>query len=279
MKRFLLFFLLLASYASQGMAQSEAMYVWRNDGHLTIIEKSEIDSIVHSHYDAENRYNDDWRTMKVYTKDNIYTIPIVVVDRMEVCLYSNMCPDSNHPHVIDLNLPSGTKWACCNVGARRPEEYGAFYAWGETIEKNEYTIGTYTNFNRLTHKWINVGTNITETVYDVAHVRMGGTWRMPTLLQLQELIDNCNHQWTTQNGVKGMLVTGPNDSRLFLPAAGFYRDADCTVTTLCGYYRSSSLYRSYNYGLAYGLHFSSNRWQMNQDFGHVDGCSVRSVCP
>lgn len=48
------------------------------------------------------------------------------------------CPDSHHPHLIDLGLPSGTKWACCNVGAQKPEDYGGYYAWGETAEKNSY---------------------------------------------------------------------------------------------------------------------------------------------
>ena len=55
------------------------------------------------------------------------------------------CPDNNHPHLIDLGLPSSTKWSCCNVGASKPEAYGGYYAWGETQEKSLYDYTTYKN--------------------------------------------------------------------------------------------------------------------------------------
>ena len=135
----------------------------------------------------------------------------------------------NHEYV-DLGLPSGTLWAKCNVGANNPEEYGDYFAWGETAPKEVYTWETY--------KWSN-GTNNTMTKYctnssfgtvdgktellpedDAAYVNWGSSWRMPTQEQCIELSNNCTWTWTTLNGVNGHLITGPNGNTMFLPAAG-----------------------------------------------------------
>ena len=137
-------------------------------------------------------------------------------------------PPDDHEWV-DLGLPSGTLWATCNVGATIPEEYGDYFAWGETESKEVYNWSTY--------KWCN-GSSTTLTKYctkssygtvdnkteldpedDAAYVNWGENWRMPTLVQQKELFDKCTWTWTTQNGVNGYLVTGPKNT-LFLPAAG-----------------------------------------------------------
>ena len=131
---------------------------------------------------------------------------------------------------VDLGLPSGTLWATCNVGASSPEEYGDYFAWGETAPKEIYSWVTY--------KWCN-GTNDTMTKYctdssfgtvdgktellpedDAAYVNWGSSWRMPTKEQCMELSNNCTWTWTTLKGVNGQLVTGPNGNTMFLPAAG-----------------------------------------------------------
>ena len=187
------------------------------------------------------------------------------------------CPDSHHPHAIDLGLPSGTKWACCNVGAKSPEGYGGYYAWGETSEKSEYTWQNYAYYNSSTDEYVNIGSNIAGTVYDVAHVRMGGSWRMPTLEQQRELINNCTRQWTTQNGVNGTLVTGPNGGQIFLPAAGFRWDDGLGDAGEGGCCWSSSLSASYG-GYACSLGFLSGCWGWYGD-DRSGGRSVRAVCP
>ena len=130
------------------------------------------------------------------------------------------CPDDNHPHLIDLGLPSGTKWACCNVGASSPEGYGGYYAWGETEEKSEYTEGTYVHYDFNIWNYINIGSDISGTKYDVAHVKWGGDWHMPTLAQIQELLDYTNADYTYLNGVAGKIFTGSNGNTIFLPFAG-----------------------------------------------------------
>lgn len=111
------------------------------------------------------------------------------------------CPDNNHPHMIDLGLPSGTKWACCNVGANAPEEYGNYYAWGETQPKSVYGWSTYQygyyNYDGDYSHLVNIGSDIAGTGYDAATANWGAPWRMPSKAQCDELINNTTSVWTT----------------------------------------------------------------------------------
>ncbi len=187
------------------------------------------------------------------------------------------CPDNNHPHLIDLGLPSGTKWACCNVGSVTPEEYGGHYAWGEIEEKNYYSWGTYEYCNGSYKTCFYLGEDIAGTQYDVAHVKWGDPWRMPSVEQIDELIDNCSREWATQNGVNGTLVTGPNSATIFIPAAGYRtHDFGHNAEGMYGLYWSSSLYPGGSGGDAYILEFSSERWSHYDDYRY-NGNSVRAV--
>ena len=94
------------------------------------------------------------------------------------------CPDDNHPHAIDLGLPSGTLWACCNVGADKPESYGGYYAWGETEEKTTYNLSEYLYYQN--GSYLNLGSEIAGSSYDVAHVMWGGSWMMASKAQQDE---------------------------------------------------------------------------------------------
>ncbi len=172
---------------------------------------------------------------------------------------------------VDLGLPSGTLWATCNVGANAPEEYGDYFAWGETAP-NDYYDWEWSNY-----KWCN-GSERTMTKYctnsnygyngfvdnkteldpedDAAYVNWGPSWRMPTTEQQQELIDNCTSVWTTQNGVNGRLFTGSNGNTLFLPAAGS-RWESLNDAGSHGFHWSRTLYSSRPYN-AYLLDFGSD---------------------
>ena len=121
---------------------------------------------------------------------------------------------------VDLGLPSGTKWSDRNVGASKPEDYGGYYAWGETEEKEVYDWSTYIHCNGSDETCHDIGTDITGTDYDVAHTKWGGSWKMPNNNQIDELYRYCNPQQTTQNGVNGLLFTGLNGRTIFLPAGG-----------------------------------------------------------
>ena len=126
-----------------------------------------------------------------------------------------LCPDNNHPHVIDLGLPSGTKWACCNIGASEPSAFGNQYAWGETETKSKYTWETYIYCNGSKETCQDIGTNIAKTEYDVAHVKWGGNYQIPSVDDIKELIDNCTKRSVTYEGI---YYTGPNGNTIFVPS-------------------------------------------------------------
>ena len=155
---------------------------------------------------------------------------------------------------VDLGLPSGLKWATCNVGANNPEDYGNYYEWGETATKSEYTSDnslTYAlDISELQAQGIIDGNKNLTPQHDAATVNWGGTWRMPTHDEQEELLSECTWKWTTQNGVNGYRVTGSNGNSIFLPAAG---------------YRSgSSLYRAGEYG----QYWSSTPLESNSDYAY-----------
>ena len=157
------------------------------------------------------------------------------------------------PEAVDLGLPSGLKWASFNLGASKPQEFGYYYAWGETEPKDDYSWPTY--------KWGKDG-SLTKYCYngrdgydgfkdnkvflevmdDAASVALGGKWRMPTSEEQQELMNMCSWKWTTMDGVEGRKVTGPNGNSIFFPAAksrrgtGFYN-----YPRPNGFYWSSSI--------------------------------------
>ena len=184
------------------------------------------------------------------------------------------CPDNNHPHMIDLGLPSGTKWACCNVGASAPEQYGGYYAWGETSEKSVYDLDTYQYYSN--GNWVNIGSNISGTPYDVAYVRWGAPWCMPSKAQCDELRANTTSVWTTMNGVYGRKFIGSNGGTIFLPAAGHRWDSDFVDVGGNGHYWSSSLYES-TPSLAWYLYFYSGGVNVGNGFFRFYGFSVRPV--
>lgn len=123
--------------------------------------------------------------------------------------------------VVDLGL--SVYWASCNLGAEKPEEFGNYYAWGETKPKSSYTKDNYSYYNASTALYTDIGNDISGTQYDAATVNLGSDWRMPTKDEMQELIDNCIWEWTQINGINGYKATSKiNNNSIFLPAAGYY---------------------------------------------------------
>lgn len=136
---------------------------------------------------------------------------------------------------VDLGL--SVKWASCNLGASRPEKYGSYYAWGETRTKWYYDWETYKwcvrVFDRLTKYNFNVHygrvdkIQTLEAADDAARVKLGGKWRMPTVAELRELMEECAWEQTVLNKVRGYKVSGKKpgytDKWIFLPFAGSRR--------------------------------------------------------
>jgi hypothetical protein len=161
----------------------------------------------------------------------------------------------NGHEYVDLGLPSGTKWATCNVGASKPEEYGDYFAWGETRTKTTYDWRTYRycngDYDKLTKycSKSDFGSNgFTDNLTtlqpsdDAAIASWGVGWRMPTREELDELITNCTVTSTAQNGINGLLFTSNiNGNSIFLPAAGYRYGYGLNESGSRGYYWSSSL--------------------------------------
>ena len=141
--------------------------------------------------------------------------------------YEHSIYDPLSPEYVDLSTPVGQEvdlgltvnWANHNVGADASHKYGGYYAWGETKMKHEYTEDNY--LYRSGYSYDNIGSNISGTSYDVAHVRWKNGWRMPTRDEMAELYRECTWKSTTVNGVDGQLITGPNGNSIFLPEAGY----------------------------------------------------------
>ncbi len=199
--------------------------------------------------------------------------------------------DEHENDYVDLGLPSGTLWATMNVGANSPEDYGDYFAWGETTPKDVYGWSTY--------KWC-MGSYTTMTKYctesnygyngfvdnkteldpedDAAYVNWGPEWRMPSLEQIQELKNNCTTEWTTVNGVNGRLFTSNiNGASLFLPAAGCRWYSELYDAGSSGGFWARSLVSSYPND-AYYLYFYSGNVGWNYDwYSRFVGQSVRAV--
>ena len=189
-----------------------------------------------------------------------------------------ICPDEHHPHLINLGLPSGTLWACCNVDTEHPENqsptnYGGYYAWGETEVKDNYSESTYEFYKN--GSYVKLGSDIAGTQYDVAHVKWGGEWKMPTKEQQDELRNNCTYEWTTMNGVNGGKFSGSNGGSIFLPAAGYRWDSELSRAGNFGYFWSSTLGEN-DENSAYILFFSSSDAGWGNG-GRFRGRSVRPV--
>lgn len=192
---------------------------------------------------------------------------------------------------IDLGL--SVKWATSNIGASKPEDYGEYYAWGEKNTKNNYTIDNYALFvESIDDLWdarvlnYDINHTILDMDDDVAHIKWGGGWRMPTREEFHELINNCFWLWTNQNGVNGYKVSskkvGFEENSIFLPAAGYY---DAIF--------SDSLYAKDTYGVYWSSSFQADVTPSVHSFlfhfgpkGRgiyhetcASGLSVRPVCP
>ena len=178
-----------------------------------------------------------------------------VIMLMTALLTVGCTPEENKDHdYVDLGLPSGTLWATCNVGADNPEDYGDYFAWGETQPKDTYNWSTYqycngssstlTKYcNNSSYGYNGFTDNLTTLLPedDAVTANWGADWRMPTKEEWQELYQNTTHTWTTQNGVNGRLFTASNGNSLFLPAAGYRNYSNLGNAGSYGYYWSSSL--------------------------------------
>ncbi len=176
---------------------------------------------------------------------------------------------------VDLGLPSGLKWATCNIGAPSPKISGSYFAWGETSPKSSYDERNGLTYGKSIYELKSAGiinsSGILELSHDAARINWGGKWRIPTRQEYQELKEKCKWTWI----INGYEVTGPNGRSIFLPAAGFrFANIPCGYTR--GYYWSSSAlsdkYNSWNFIL------DSNQYFLNKTSPLREcGLSIRPI--
>ena len=208
-------------------------------------------------------------------------------------------PEQSEHEYVDLGLPSGTLWATMNVGAKVPEEYGDYFAWGETKPKDNYDLDTYKWYNHDDRYYTKYNQDYSLGYYDesgnyvsvvapdgkteldpeddAAYINWGPSWRMPTHEQQRELVEQCTWTWTTRNGVYGRQGTGPNGNTIFFPAAGWVNDErslQCEGSYGCCW--SRTLYPIVS-DSAYILYFFSGSMSWNMPYARDVGCSVRAV--
>ena len=180
--------------------------------------------------------------VRAYATNEVGTSYGEEVSFTTLAAYSPATGSSNGYGYVDLGL--SVKWATCNVGATSPEEYGDYFAWGETTTKTEYTddnCPTYglSKSELQSQGYIDGEGNLTSQ-YDAATANWGGTWRMPTYAELNELNTQCTWEWINTNDFTGYKVTGPNGNSIFLPAAGYRYGSSLDCAGSYGYYRSST---------------------------------------
>ena len=199
----------------------------------------------------------------------------IILNGNRFCL---ACPDDAHPHLIDLGLPSGTKWACCNVGATAPEERGGYYAWGESTGKMVYDWSTYTHCDGDRHSCHDLGNNICGTQYDAAYLLWGAPWQMPSDVQVEELLTICSSEWTEVNGINGRKFTGPSGASIFLPAAGGCYSPFLFERNKGGYYWLG-MQNPIENNSAFFFYFNSEKAYWDDDCYRFYGYSIRPVTP
>ena len=228
--------------------------------------------------EAERKYKEEQVRLEKEKKEREAAAK---AEQEKQAFYNRTHGSKNGHEYVDLGLPSGIKWATCNVGANKPENGGKYFAWGETRE-TMYSDDNYpTNglsYSQLRSRgYIDSEGNL-KPQYDAARSNWGGSWRLPTYEEMEELEENCTWNWTTQGGKKGYKVTGPNGNSIFLPAAGYRYGSSLFDEGSYGGYWSSTPYGG-NYGdyLALELYFNDGDEYVIWGSYRFNGRSVRPV--
>lgn len=196
-----------------------------------------------------------------------------------------LCPDGNHPHAIDLGLPSGTLWSCCNLGAPSPGQTGGYYAWGETDIKQVYDEQHYSS--DFEHSYLgeyrkDLPEHIAGSLYDAATQKWGSSWHIPTPDQIYELLRYCKIEYNMEHeGTKGIVIVGPSGNSIFLPSTGTYYGARLSKLGEGGTYWSDAqrIPQKVETGAInpYGLEFSTTGSAFQRGVYLWAGSSIRPV--
>ena len=203
----------------------------------------------------------------------------------ETCPCCGQSLNTHYGHeFVDLGL--SVKWATCNIGAKTPEEYGDYFAWGETSPKSNYewyNLKYCNDNNGDSFSKYNISDNRTvlELNDDAAHVNWGGNWRMPTDSNFHELLDKCTLELTCMNNILGFKVTSKmNDKSIFFPFTEWHAATKWRDAGMHGYYWSSSL--DVSHGNCHSAMYLFIQTSFHNNTGPIcrrNGYLIRPVCP
>lgn len=204
-------------------------------------------------------------------------------DKEETIIINKQFDSFNGHDWIDLGLPSGIKWATCNIGAKTPEDRGDYFAWGEVAPKANYGWTFYEFRLQLENRIAKYGDGVADNKFvlektdDAATVNWGGNWRTPTKEEFEELKAHCNFIWEDRYGIKGFkVVSKMNGSSVFFPAAGYCDEDGFFSENETGNYWSSSVTRGNRPYDAWDFYFSPQNISLSQDYRH-HGLTIRPV--
>lgn len=207
------------------------------------------------------------------------------------------CDDDQHPHRVDMGLPSGTRWYCTNFGADKPEGWGGYFAFAELNEKKSYALqnylyynydyqfgGQYSYFENIGGNLQNFGISISgKRGYDVVTQNWGDDGRMPTKEEARELVEECTWTWSFRNEVPGYEVTGPNGNSIFLPASGqksqttsYQGDPNKLTVYRTGEW-SPKQWANQGFGYTWGIRFKQDSYELSDACAKAFGCVIRPV--
>lgn len=264
MKRIQLIFVLMFLSMVTCLAQTyDSVFVYSKGKAIHALLRFEIDSITYSSNTVDGKETDRIATQILSTFDHNYLDALSEVDSI---VFKEVTINWTVAEEVDLGL--SVKWASHNIGATAPEEYGRLIGWGDTTGK------------KISTDWNDYPSpmppeNICGTEYDIAHVKWGGKWRLPSKNEFKELAEKCESEFTKYNGVYGMKFTGPNGNSIFLPAAGFRYYTTLYGVGKNGYYVSGTIGDSILNSCS--LYFSSQRLDWSDYGNRFDGLSVRPV--
>lgn len=203
------------------------IYIFKHSGEITVLDADEVKYIGFDEGDTP-------KNQVFHTDNGNISIPISEIDSVIlgyhedylIPIYQDLCGnDDGHPHFVDLDLPSGLKWSCCNVGAKNPWNRGDYFAWGDTVRDRPYEDFRYQDDDGDYHSGvIHKFGNFSGTENDAATVHMGQHWRTPTYDEMQELYKYCRWVYTIFHGQYGYVGTGRNGRQIFMPFTGIISD-------------------------------------------------------
>lgn len=258
MKRYYLLVLLLGLFNCLPSEAQISVSVYQKNGTVNIFNN--VDKIVCS-----------GETQDIYVDGE--KISSQSVSQIDSVLYDDLKMEDQK---VDLGL--SVKWAAWNVGATRPEEYGNYYYWGDLKAWDGDAFYYYPYYDEEKQEYIFIGDDISGTQYDAARAEWGGSWRMPTLAEFNELIEKCKWRRVVYNGIAGQQAIGPNGNSIFFPAAGYAQGEYLNSQALDGYYWTSTLYETKSYFYyVYGVIFSSDSGGRTFRYGRNYYFSIRPV--